>query len=65
MNKMKMDDRLESLWGLVIWDHVEIWESMYMGSIMARECLHEKVTLKMKIQGASHEQSSRLDNGSW
>ena len=36
-----------------------------MGSIMARECLHEKVTLKMKIQGASHEQSSRLDNGSW
>lgn len=65
MNKTKMDDRLESHLVSVSWGHLWIWDFMYFENIMASEGLSEKVTLKLKIKGASHEHSGRLDDGSW
>ena len=67
MYKTKMLNELESHWGWVSWGHVPqcIWESMYIGNPLAREALCEEVTLKLKIKGASYEQSGRLDDGSW
>ena len=58
MNKTKMDNGLENHWKNMSCGHVSlcIWWYMYFWNTVAREDLCEEVALKLKMEGASHEE---------